>query len=126
VKSEPLTPDQKIARIKKALHYGGDAQTWDDVRDGLSKGNYQIFDSDDGVMITEINQLPSGRYIKVFIAAGRLPGIMDLVPKIEKFARAEGCQSLLANGRRGWAKILPDYGWKEVGVVYSKDVTHAT
>lgn len=120
-----MTPDQKIARIKKALHYAGDYHSWDDVVEGLEKGAYQIFDNDDGAVITEIIQLPKGRYLNVWIAGGRLPGIMETVPKMEKLARAEGCKQLVAFGRRGWAKVLPKYGWKEIGVVFARDVTNA-
>jgi hypothetical protein len=125
VKSEPLTPDQKIARIKKALHFAGDYHTWEDVVDGLESGRYQIFDNDDGALIGEIIQLPRGKYYNAWIAGGRLPGIMKNVQQMEKTAHKHGCKQLVAYGRRGWAKVLPKYGWKEIGVVYSKDVSNA-
>ena len=125
MKSKPLTPDQKIERIEKALHYAGDYHAWPDVQEGLMAGKYQIFDSDDGACVTEIIQLPRGRYLNVWIVGGRLPGVMELVPAMIRAARDNDCRQLVAFGRRGWKKVLPEYGWKEIGVVFAKDVTNA-
>lgn len=125
MKSEPLTPDQKIERIKKALHYAGDYHTWDDVVDGLESGRYQIFDNADGALIGEIMQLPKGRYYSAWLAGGRLPGVMKNVPAMEKLARKEGCKQMIMTGRMGWDRVLPKYGWTKIGVVYSKDVSNA-
>ena len=125
MKSEPLTPDQKIARIKKALHYAGDYHSWEDVVDGLENGMFQIFDNDDGAIITQVSQLPKGRFLSAWLAGGRLPGIMKNVPQMETLARKEGCKQLIMTGRMGWDKVLPKYGWTKIGVVYSKDVSNA-
>ncbi len=125
MKSEPLTSDEKIARIRKALRYAGNYHSWEDVVLGLNEGRYQIFDNDDGALITEVMQLPRGRYVNVWIAAGRLPGIMKNVAEVEKLARSEGCRQMVAFGREGWDRVLPHYGWNKIGVVYSRDVTDA-
>jgi hypothetical protein len=125
VKSKALTPDQKIERIKKALHYAGDYHTWEDVQEGLEGRRFQIFDNSDGCIITEIIQLPGGRYLNAWIAGGRLPGIMKNVPEMEKIARKNDCKQMLAFGRIGWDRVLPKYGWKKIGVVYAKDVSNA-
>lgn len=125
MKSEPLTPDQKITRIKKALHYAGDYHSWEDVVDGLEKGIFQIFDNDDGALISQVVQLPKGRYLSAWLAGGRLPGIMKNVRQMENLAREEGCKQLIMTGRLGWDKVLPKYGWTKIGVVYSKDVSNA-
>ena len=125
MKSEPLTPDQKISRIKKALSASGGYDTWEDVQDGLMEKKYQIFDSNDGVFITEIIKRAKGNFLNVWIAGGRLPGIMKMVPRMEKMARADGCKQMVAFGRLGWDRVLPKYGWKKIGVVYAKDVSNA-
>ena len=120
MKSEPLTPDQKITRLKKALDAAGGYDTWEDVQDGLHEKKYQIFDSADGAIITEIIKRPKGNFLNVWIAAGRLPGIMKMVPRMEKMARADGCKQMVAFGRLGWDRVLPKFGWKKIGVVYAK------
>lgn len=125
MKSEPLTPDQKVERIKKALHYAGDYHTWENVVDGLEDGRFQIFDNDDGTIITEVISLPGGRFLNAWIAGGRLPGIMKNIPDMEKTARRNNCRQMIAFGRTGWDKVLPKYGWTKIGVVYAKDITNA-
>lgn len=121
----PLTPQEKIERIEKALHYAGDYHTWHDVLEGLQSGRFQIYDNDDGSIISEVIQLPRGRYLNAWIAGGRLPGILDNVPEMVEVARENDCRQIVAFGRRGWSKVLPKYGWKEIGAVFSKDVTDA-
>ena len=34
---------------------------------------------------------------------------IGLISEIEKFARAEGCQSVIIMGRKGWSRALPEY-----------------
>ncbi len=34
---------------------------------------------------------------------------IPLLPMIEKYAKAEGCACMRIYGRRGWARVLPDY-----------------
>lgn len=120
-----LTPDQKIARIKKALHYAGDYHTWDDVVDKLEIGHAQIFDGDDGCIITEIIQLPRKRYLNCWLLGGRLPEVLDLVPAMERHALANDCTELMAFGRRGWDRVLPQRGWKITGSTFSKEAKNA-
>ena len=37
-----------------------------------------------------------------------------LIHKIEKYARAEGCDCVRIFGRRGWARVLDDYQTKKI------------
>jgi hypothetical protein len=120
-----MTPAEKIARIKKALHYAGDYHAWDDVLEGLNSGRYQIFDNDSGCIVTEIIQLPKKRYLNCWLLGGELPHVLDLVPDMERHALSNDCPELMAFGRRGWERVLPKMGWKITGTTFSKEARNA-
>jgi hypothetical protein len=39
---------------------------------------------------------------------------LPLIATLEAFARAEGCRAIRILGRRGWARLLPDYATTRV------------
>ena len=122
--SKPLTPDEKMARIAHALKRGGDTHTLQDVLRGLTDGKYQLFENDDGVCVTEVMEAPNGRYLHCWIVAGRLPGVMQLQGVVERHARAQSCKFMSTTGRHGWKSVLPQYGWKPVMTVFTKELDH--
>lgn len=77
------------------------AQCW-----GLIKGG-AIF----GVIITRIENIGSRKRCLVWIAAGEglSRGRELLSGVIEPWAKANGCEYMQINGRKGWLRALPDY-----------------
>ena len=120
--SEPLPPDEIIRRIEKALHHGGETHTWEDVRQGLLEGKFQIFWNDFGACITEIVEAPQCRYLNCFVVAGKLPEVMELHEQVEKFALTQSCKFMTTSARKGWQTVLPAFGWKPSRVVFVKEV----
>lgn len=43
------------------------------------------------------------------------------MPKVEAYAKAEGCQSVRLSGRRGWMRVLSDY--QQPWIVLEKDLS---
>ena len=123
--SKPLSGQQIVCKIERALRHSQDTHSWEDIRRGLLQGNYQIFQNDHGAVITEIVQAPNKRYLNCFIVVGRLPGVMSLQKIVTDHARDNGCEFMLATSRLGWRKVLPLYGWREDGVIFRKDVPYA-
>ena len=122
--SKPLTPEQKMVKIAKALKRGGGTHTLQDVLDGLLAGKYQLFENDDGVCITEIMEAPQGRYLHCWIVAGRLPGVMQLSDAVERHALTNSCRYMTTSGRFGWKTVLPHFGWKPSQIVFTKEVSN--
>ena len=121
---KPLTPEDKMAKISRALKRGGGTHSLKDVLDGLLTGKYQIFENDDGVCITEIMEAPQGRYLHCWIVAGRLPGVMQLQDAVERHALTNSCRFMSTSGRFGWKSVLPHYGWKPSQIVFTKEVSN--
>ena len=122
--SKPLTPEEKMEKIRRALKRGGGTHSLQDVLDGLLEGRYQLFENDDGVCITEIMEAPKGRYLHCWIVAGRLPGVMQLQEAVERHALTNNCRFMSTAGRFGWKTVLPQYGWKPSQIVFVKEVSN--
>jgi hypothetical protein len=106
-----------MERIKKALVYGGDTHDWDDVREKLLKGEYQIFWNDFGCVVTEIVEYPKLKNLHWVIIAGTMGGADDLHEKVRRFAVDQGCKTMTGSGRLGWERVSQGFGWKKQWVV---------
>jgi len=118
-----MTPEQKIALIRKSLERGG-THEWEDFLPGLRTGAFQLFDNDHGVCLTEILKSPRKKHLHCWVTAGELPGVMDLSSRVEQHALDHGCDFMTTIGRFGWEAILPKYGWKKTDMVFTKELTH--
>ena len=59
---------------------------------------------------TVLIRVPRAKICLVKAAAGAGMGQwMKFMAKIEEYARAEGCDLIRVAGRRGWARVLPDF-----------------
>lgn len=117
-----LTEEQIKERIEKALRSGGDTLTLSDVIEGLQAGRYQIFWNAHGVCVTQIVVTPRHRYLDCFVVAGELPGVMDLHPQVEAFAKANQCEWMETTARFGWRRVLPRFGWRPVKTLFVKEI----
>jgi len=121
---KPLEGHEIVDKIKKALRLSQDTHSWEDIRRGLVEGKYQLFQNDDGVVLTEIVQAPNVKYLNCFIIAGRLPGVLKLQKVVEDHGRQHNCKFMVGTGRLGWRKVMPLHGWTEEAVVFRKDVRY--
>jgi hypothetical protein len=120
--SDGLPPEEIIKRIEKALKNGGDTHDWEDVRNGLMLGEYQIFWNDHGVCITEIKSTPKRRYLHAFVVAGEMPGVMELQDQVIQHALTHSCDFMTTAGRVGWERVLPKFGWRKTQAVMRYDL----
>lgn len=119
--SNGLPPDEIIRRIEKALKHGGGTHTWDDVRQGLIDGQFQIHWNEGGVAITEIQVFPQRKQLHCFVVAGELESVVALREDMARFARANGCSVITASGRIGWERVLPKTGWRKTHSIFTFD-----
>jgi hypothetical protein len=60
--------------------------------------------------VTELTVAMRRKVCVIIACAGeRMPRWLPLIEGIEKYARAEGCAAVRIVGRKGWARVLPDY-----------------
>lgn len=118
-----LSEDEIKRRIEKALKFGGNTHSFEDIIAGLHSGKFQIFWNDRAVCITEICVCPQVQYLFCFIFAGEMEGLKELEARVEDFAREQNCAFMLSSSRLGFLKVLPQMGWKKTSVVFTKPVT---
>jgi hypothetical protein len=62
------------------------------------------------VMVCEVIQYPQRRVFSIEFMAGReMENWKHFQPTIEAYARELGCEEMHAKGRKGWAKLAPDF-----------------
>lgn len=106
--------------IESALAEGGDTHTYQDVRDSIISGAMQLWLGNDACAVTEIVIYPRKKVLHVFLAAGKMETIVDMLESAEKFGKANGCTSITIAGRHGWKRVLSDEGFKHTLTVLEK------
>jgi hypothetical protein len=72
-------------------------------------------------MLTQLFDMRSGKLCKMMECGGaRLSEWAHFRGKIEQYAKAEGCDRVLVEGRVGWAAMLTDY--RVTGVTLEKRI----
>ena len=60
--------------------------------------------------VTALATVNGERHCTIVACGGRArERWLPLIATLEAFARAEGCRAIRILGRRGWARLLPDY-----------------
>lgn len=88
-----------------------DGDTWADVEARLNENTAQLWLGEACAFLTEI----WGHDIHVWLAGGRLRGLMDLRPRIEETARYWGLKRVTLKGRPGWDRVLKKSGYVRKG-----------
>lgn len=108
-------------RIQEALDYDVEAYDLEGIKGRVESGEWQLFESENSVVVTEGMSLASGGVgVRVVAAAGNLQEIVGLLGTIEQEARASGCEMLTTIGRRGWDKTAKEIGWVHTASIYVK------
>lgn len=107
----PIDANREL--IERALAYSGGTHSFDDVKAAILSGKMQIWPAPHGVAVTEIIVYPARKVLHIFLAAGELEQLLDMIDAATAWGRSEGCQSLTMTGRKGWQRILSKHGWRE-------------
>ena len=105
--------------IDRALAEGYGQMNYADVVDGIKRGEFQFWSSENSCVITTIDIFPRLKQLTVIIGAGDLKEIDDIIrPVVEEWARHINCDTMLIMGRPGWQRALD--GYKRTAVVLEK------
>ena len=114
---------------RSLVHGSGDISTYDLFIECLGAISQCWIREDEfgtihGVAVTRI--LTHKQYKECVIVCTTSEGWFDHGPEIlellEDFARGVGCKYTSVYGRRGWARALKDYGYKEPFVTLMKEL----
>lgn len=110
-----LTNEDKLARLQKVLDQNGNAYEISDVIDEIRQGKLFAFENEHGCCIVQIVPLPRKKVLNVFAVIGEMEVIASLQDEVEAFGKRMGCDVFYTEGRAGWQKVLPHYGWTDLG-----------
>lgn len=100
------------SHIEAALQYSGGTHTFEDIVEGVERGELQFWPGPDSVIVTEIAQYPRRKALHFFLAGGHLPELEAMTPEILAWGREQGCNQATLCGRRGWDRtFLTRTGW---------------
>ncbi len=109
--------------IQKALDFGGNVYTIEDVERLIAEGKAQFFPGKDSVIVTEVIEYPQTKNLHMFLAGGNLEELEEMLPAVIEWGREQGCNRASLSGRRGWERsFLRDQGWKPTLILMEKEI----
>jgi hypothetical protein len=122
-----MSPDEGWARaaplLDAALRHAGRSHGLEDVRAMVADGAAQLWVASSSAAVTVVEQDPGERRLLVWLAGGRLRELADeVLPRMEAWARAQGCRRALIVGRPGWERALQPQGYAPVARLIAKDL----
>lgn len=110
--------DEFRPQITAALKYANGTHTFDDIKQGVADGRFQLWPGRDSVIVTEVLQSPRQRTLHFFLAGGDLGELEVMTPLVIEWGKTQGCTRAALIGRRGWARtFLAGAGWQQTGVL---------
>lgn len=84
----------------------------DEIERRLLAMDCHLWVGPDSAVVTEVTD---DNMLHIMEAGGTLRGLLAMLKDAEAFARAIGCKGLQLAGRRGWQRVLPEYGFVRHG-----------
>ncbi len=120
---EILAPDEMRKRLQKALDYGGNCFTIEDVIDFTKRGLFQCFYNEKAIVFTQVCVFPRCKMLDISIVAGEQKAVISLFPQIILKAKEFECVRLTSSSpRRGWKKIAEGLGFTQTFICYEKTI----
>lgn len=107
--------------IEAALEYSSGTHTGDDVLGAIKAGRMQFWPAPRAAVVTEILDFPRKRLLHVFLAGGEMASVIEMLPSVEEFARANRCDGLTIAGRPGWQRIMKRHGFEPAFTALAKE-----
>lgn len=108
--------------IESALRYSGGTHSFDDISQAVLDGRMQIWPAPKGVAITEIIVYPRAKVLHIFLAAGEMDQLLDMIDAAREWGRSQGCTSLTMTGRPGWERVLGNHGWSRRSITMTREI----
>lgn len=70
--------------------------------------------------ILEIIEYPKIKSCRIWLAGGEMDELINIYPKIQKWAKSKGCKRMEILGRKGWKRVHKDH--KEEAVLLTKEI----
>jgi hypothetical protein len=76
--------------------------------DRVQDGRAQLWVNEDCAGVTEI---ADDRRLHIMLAGGSMEKLLEMLPSVEAFGRANGCKAVYLGGRWGWRRVFKKFGY---------------
>jgi hypothetical protein len=120
-----LSLEQARPLIDAGLVYTGGTHLYEDVVALVEAGLLQYWPAPRSVCLTEILQSPRKKVFNVWLVAGDMGELIEMYPRVEQWAKDQGCTIATFTGRPGWERsfLATQEGWTTQLVVMTKDIS---
>lgn len=108
--------------LTEALERGGSTHSLEDVLAQIRRGDAQLWETEDAVIVTEIHQTPRKKLVHFWLAAGEIDAVVELSKVVLDWAKRHGCEQATLAGRKGWIKALAHEGWSPALTLMGREV----
>jgi hypothetical protein len=108
-----------LARLQSALDRSVGGYSVEDVMAEVATGHMQLWMGENATAVTQIVTMPRKKVCQIFLAAGDYDELAKMEIDAANWARAQGCQSMMQSGRRGWTRRLGG-DWREAFTVMER------
>jgi hypothetical protein len=107
-----MTSEEKIRRMQRALHYGGNTHSVGDIIDLLKSEQAKLFENEAGVIVAEMHRFPQLTAVHLWLLFGELKHVLALEHDVLPWGIENGATMATAVGRPGWGKVSYATGWR--------------
>ena len=104
-------------KVTKALNHGIQNNDENYVYDQLLTGQARLWVNKDSWIISTFETLNIGKCITIWLASGDKHNLFAMYDVISKYAKQNGCKSMLINGRKGWVRFLKKHNFKPLSIL---------
>jgi hypothetical protein len=111
------------AWLDGALAHAGRSHRLADVEAMVRAGEAQFWPGARCALVTTIEDDPLERRLVIWLAGGSLAELIeDFGPRLDRWARGQGCRRIVLIGRPGWERALKPIGYAPVARIVAKEL----
>lgn len=96
-------------------------QTADDALRAVQNDEAQLWAGEKSVMVTRVTDYSQSRLASIWLAGGDMTELVEtMLPQVETWAKANGCDGIALAGRKGWQRVLGARGFTTQAYVMRK------
>jgi hypothetical protein len=109
--------------IKAALSHTADSHRIGDVKEAVMMGRAHLWPTQNGCVVTTFSDFPASRLCQLWLMGGDFNEVFTKWNDvIESWAKDQGCDQIIVNGRKGWQRRLKSVGYEFASVVLAKRI----
>lgn len=109
-------------QVERAINSGGGFSTFEMLADGIDEGRYFMFAREDGFVVVDPQQWPSGIHLVVLVGGGSQAALEALEPVVRIWGQMIGAKKIVTFCRNGFWRRVRKQGWKKARIVLEKEI----